>query len=390
MLPPKDPNSSAVQTLRAARAFNRRTLLKGALGAGAVTLAGPFVVRNALASSGELSLLIWSDELPDPIVPEFTRKTGIKVRTTPFSQTEEMINKLQATDGEGFDLCMPSLSKAPDFHEMEILAPYDTNRLNMGAYMPAMLAGSEKLWTWDGGLHHLPHCWGAEAISWRTDLTTLDYKDLSYGTLWSEPYHGKMQGRPHSLLLGIGLWWDASGKLPSNRMLDTYKDEETAHRIYSAITEFAIKNKSQVKQFWDGADKIKSGFMDNGCVIGQTWDGPPLSLKRQGKPIGFMAPQEGAISWVDGWGMTKNAANIDQVYEFLNFLATPEVAAMVANGSGYNPVIKGADAFLSAETKAAFAAAYPGNALDNLWNRPPDPSWYTQLRNEYAEKFKVA
>ncbi len=253
-----------------------------------------------------------------------------------------------------------------------------------------MLEGSTSLWTWDGKLYHVPHCWGSEAISWRTDLTKLDYKDLSYGTLWSEPYKGKMQGRPHSLLLGIGLWWDATGKLPSNRMRDSYKDEENARRIYDEIIKFAVANKAQIKQFWDGADKTKSGFMENGCLIGQTWDGPPLSLKKQGKPVTFMAPQEGAIAWIDGWSMTKGAKNIDQVYEFINFIHTPEISAMVANNSGYNPVVKGADAYLSEVAKKNFAEAYPGDALSKLWRRPPDTSWYTQLRDEYAEKFKAA
>ena len=387
---PKYPTSSAMKTVLAAQAFNRRTFLKGTLGAGIATMAAPYLVGNAFATSGELSVLTWSDELPDPILPEFTKKTGIKVKTTPFSQNEEQINKLQATDGEGFDLCMPSFSRAPEFRELEILAPLDTSKLHLDALLPAMLAGSTGLWTWDNKLYHVPHCWGTEAISWRTDKTTLEYKDLSYGTLWSPEYKGKMQGRPHSLLLGIGLWWDATGKLPSDRMRDSYKDEASARRIYDEITKFAIANKGQIKQFWNGADNTKSGFMDNGCVIGQTWDGPPLSLKKQGKPVTFVAPQEGAITWIDGWSLTKGAKNFDEAYAFINFLHTPEVSAMISNGSGYNPVVKGADAYLSEVTKNNFADAYPGDALDKLWLRPPDTSWYTQLRNEYAERFKAA
>ena len=60
-----------------------------------------------------------------------------------------------------------------------------------------------------------------------------------------------------------------------------------------------------------------------------------------------MAPKEGAIAWVDGLSLIKAAKNIDQAYAFLNFLMTPEFSANVAEGSGYNPVIKGADALLS-------------------------------------------
>lgn len=386
----KHVTSSATATLKAARTFTRRVLLKNAARAGAVAAVGPWIVRDALASSGELSVLSWADELPDPVVPEFTKKTGIKVNITPFSQNEEQINKLQATGGEGFDLCMPTVNRAPQFQELEVFAPLDTNKLKLDNVLPAMLEASTKLWTWDGKLHQVPHCWGSEAISWRTDLTTLEYKKLSYGTLWDEQYKGKMQGRPHSLLLGIGLWMDATGKLPSNRMLDSYKDEANAKRIYDEILKFALTKKSQIKQFWDSADNTKSGYLENGCVIGQTWDGPPLSLKKAGKPVSYMAPQEGAITWMDGWAITKSAKNVAQAYEWLNYIHMPEVSAKVADGSGYNPIAKGADQFLSDIAKKNFAEAYPDDAVSRLWPRPPDTSWYTQIRNEYGEKFKVA
>ena len=373
----------------AARAFSRRTLLKTTAIAG-VLAAGPWVVRDARSSSGELNILNWDDELPNPVIPNFIAKTGIKVNTTPFSQNEEQINKLQATGGDGFDLCQPTRDRAPQFKDLGLLAPYDTSKLHLDRLLPSMVELSTSIWTWDGKLYHVPHCWGSEAISWRTDLTTLDYKTLSYGTLWDEQYKGKVQGRPHSLLLGIGLWMDHTGKLKSNRMVDSFKDPDSFKKIYDQILPVAVAHKPWIKQFWDSADNTKSGLMENGVVIGQTWDGPALTLKKQGKPVGYMAPQEGAITWLDGWAMTTAAKNVAQAYEWLNYLHTPEVAALVADGSGYNPVAKGAEKFLSEASKKNFQEAYPGDALENLWPRPPEPSWFGDLRGQYAEKFKAA
>ncbi|MDA8253779.1 MAG: spermidine/putrescine ABC transporter substrate-binding protein, partial [Rhodospirillales bacterium] len=105
---PTDPHHSAGATVTAARDFTRRMLLARSAALGAAVAIGPFVVRDARSSSGTLSILNWSDELPDPVIPDFTKKTGIKVNATPFSQNEEQINKLQATGGEGFDLCQPT------------------------------------------------------------------------------------------------------------------------------------------------------------------------------------------------------------------------------------------------------------------------------------------
>lgn len=366
----------------------RRLLLSAAAGSAAAL--GPWYVRDALSTSGELSLLIWSDEIPAPVQRRFTEQTGIRVKTTPFSQNEEQLNKLQATGGDGFDICMPSSSLAPQYRDVDVLAAWDTGRLHLDRLLPTMLKLSTDFWTWGGGLHHLPHCWGAEAISWRTDLTTQTYGELSYSTLWQDQYRGKVQGRPWSLLLGIGLWMDATGQMPTNRMVDTFADPAKFRAAYDRILPYAIARKPWIKQFWDSADSTAAGFMQNGCVIGQTWDGPPLRLKRDGRPVSFMAPREGAITWMDGFSLTKEAKNVELAYAWMNFLQTPEVNAMVADGSGYNPVVEGADALLSEVSKRNFQEAYPGDALSKVWFAPPAQPWYADLRSQYADRFRAA
>jgi spermidine/putrescine transport system substrate-binding protein len=173
-------------------------------------------------------------------------------------------------------------------------------------------------------------------------------------------------------------------------MLDAFKDPETFKKIYDQILPFAIEHKPWIKQFWDSADNTKSGLIENDVWIGQTWDGPALSLKKDGKPVAYQAPKEGAITWIDGLSMPKAAKNVDQIYEFINYLHTPEVAAQLAEGSGYNPVVQGADALLSDVAKKNFAEAYPGDSLKNLWHRPPESSWLGDLKLVYADKFKSA
>jgi spermidine/putrescine transport system substrate-binding protein len=378
-------------TLLAARAFNRRTMLKGAAAAGAVTLGFPMIVKDAFSSSGEINLLMWSDEFPGEVIPNFEKATGIKVNQTPFSQNEEQINKLQATGGEGFDICQPTANRAPQYKDLQVLAPWDTNKLkNMSALIPSMLENSKSLWTWEDGLYHLPHCWGSEAISFRTDLYKGDLSKLSFGSLWQDDVKGHTQGRGHSFLLGIGLWWDHNGQMPSNRMRDGYKDEESFKKLWDPILKFAIEHKSWVKQFWDSADNTKSGLMENDVWIGQTWDGPPLSLKKEGKPVSYQAPIEGAIVWLDGLSLMKAAKNAEGAYAFLDYLYTPEVSALVSDGSNYNPVVTGADALTSEAFKKNFQEAYPGDALDRVWPWPAEPSWYAEIRSQYVDQFTAA
>ena len=155
------------KTLRAAM-LSRRSIIKAGAALGAVGLAGPLYVKNAFSSSGELSLMMWSDEFPGDVIPNFEKASGIKIKQTPFSQNEEQIKLLKDSGGEGFDLCQPTVNRAPQFKDIAVTAAWDMGKLkNVGNVLPSMLASSKNLWDWEGGVHHMPHCWGSEAISYR-------------------------------------------------------------------------------------------------------------------------------------------------------------------------------------------------------------------------------
>ena len=59
--------------------LTRRTVLKGA---GAAALAAPLYSKSALASSGEINIMMWSDYLPPDFLAAFEGETGIKVNYT--------------------------------------------------------------------------------------------------------------------------------------------------------------------------------------------------------------------------------------------------------------------------------------------------------------------
>jgi spermidine/putrescine transport system substrate-binding protein len=385
----KRPSESELTQL-AAKTFTRRTVLKSAAAAGAIASVAPYVIGSeARAASGELNIMMWSDYLPAPFKDKFEKESGVTIKHTPYGSNEELINKIKATRGRGFDLISPTNDRTGQWQDLDLLQTFDMNRVPTDKVIDSMLKISAGF-SWDGKPRHLPYVWGTEALAWRTDKWSRDYADLSYGDLWADDMKGKVMGRPHSLMAGIGLYLDRAGILPSNRMLDAYKDEENMRRIWSEITKFAVEHKPWLKQFWNDADGQINGFMQNDVVLGQTWDGPPLKLKADGKPVTFMAPQEGAFTWLDGLSIPVGAKNLDAVYEFIKFSYDPANAGLLANETGYNATVKGADQHLTEASKKNFQEAYPGDALDKLWPWPPTPSWYAEIRAEYRDKFVAA
>jgi len=378
---------SAATTGAAAKAFNRRTVLKSAAAVGAIAATGPAYIKDAF-SAGTVNAIVWTNYLTDDFLAKFKADTGITVNVTPLGSNEELINKMKATKGRGFDMVTPTLNRRGQWQPLEMSQPWDLNKIPNLSNVDAAFVKASSAWTWGGGQHHLPHIWGTEAMSWRTDMYTTEYGKLSLGDLWIPEMKGKVQGRPHSMMAGIGRYLEGAGKLPP--FTDAYKSQDQMRKIWDEITKFAVEHKAWVKQFWNDHDTQKTGFMQNGVVMGQTWDGPAIELMKEGKPVQYMAPKEGAFAWLDGLLMPTGAENIAETYELVNAIYTVEAAADSAIKTGYNGTVTGYADKLDEASKNAFNTSYPGDALAKLWWWPDEEPWYAEIRAEYRDKFVAA
>lgn len=370
--------------------FGRRTFLKSAAAAGAGLAMPAIVSRSALASSGEINILMWSDYLPESFTKAFTEKTGIKINFTGIGSNDEILNKLKATNGQGFDIVTPTVNRNPLWAELGLLQPFDLKRVALDKVNPAMALG-EAHWNFGGkGVHWLPHIWGTEGVAWRTDKFTPAGEFPSYYDVWDEANAGKTMGRGHSVLLGLGLGLERRGELEPGSIWAAYKDPDKQKEVWGKLTDIAIAKKKNLKLLWNDADAQKNGLLNEGVIVGQTWDGPPIALKTAGEPIMYRAPAEGAMAWVDGLSLPIGAKNIDQVYAFIEAAYDAALAGEAIKTHGYNSPVIGADKFAGEVYAKNFADAYPGDALAKLNAWPAELPWYVTARTEFVNKFLSA
>ncbi|MFT7028527.1 MAG: spermidine/putrescine transport system substrate-binding protein [Paracoccaceae bacterium] len=209
--------------------------------------------------------------------------------------------------------------------------------------------------------------------------------DLSFGSLWLPEAKGAAAFRQKSVLMGTGLYLDAIGEVPSNRMLDVYTTEEDAKRVFGAITKWIVERKANIGAFWNNGTEATAAFKDAGCIVGQTWDTTGLLLNRENPDFVYRAPKEGIITWLDSFGMLKLAENREQGIAFMNFMLTPEVGGMFANNTGYNSAVAGAAEFASAEFKAQFNEVYTAEVLNNMWWWQADVPFFAPTVNGFVE-----
>jgi len=355
---------------------------------GTTALATPFLGKAAFASSGEVNVFAWGDYMQDNLVEAFTQATGIKVNVSTYGSNEEAQSKLRAAGGKGFDLIFPSVDTRPNYDEGGLLAEIDESRLKVDRVQSALWRNSLRLGAAHRGKRYMvPFSWGTEGVTYDSSVHALAPGELSYGHLWADGLEGKVAARQKSVLVSLAIYLDATGELPSNRAMDLYETEADTRRIFEGCLAFAAKHKGNIGAYWNNGTEATGAFTDSGCTIGQTWDTTGIKLHTDvDSKWRYAAPKEGALGWMDTVAVPSGAENIDQAYELINFLLSPEVGGMFANNTGYNSAAVASDQHLSDASKEAFAFAYPDGAIDNLWWWPMFTPWFSGVRQEYVEK----
>ena len=124
-----------------------------------VTMVLTFGFGNLYAAE-ELSLLTWKGYAPKDLVEKFQKETDINVKVT-YSNNEEMIAKLRATRGAGFDLAQPSQDRISSVQEKyKIYQPIDLSKIQAEQIIEPMLEAVKKNTMVAGKPYAVPFCWG--------------------------------------------------------------------------------------------------------------------------------------------------------------------------------------------------------------------------------------
>src|SRR3989454_11560244 len=122
---------------------------------------GVVLARTAAADDAKkLRIISWADYVPADVVTLFKKETGIQVEVT-LSNNEEMISKLRATGGAGYDLAQPSQDRITGVQrEFCIYKPLDLSKNKSELFIPAQLDPPKKKTHPARKGYRLPHLLG--------------------------------------------------------------------------------------------------------------------------------------------------------------------------------------------------------------------------------------
>ena len=375
--------------------ITRRSVLKTtAVAAAGVAMPAILRAKDALSSSGQVNVFAWGDYVQQNMIDKFQSDSGITINLSTYGSNDEAVQKLRASGGKGFDIIFPSVTDVPNYETADgyLLMELDESRVDVDSIIPSMVRDSIALGGVQGGKRlALPFDWGTEAVTFNSSVYPLADNEVSFGSLWGEGMEGKVAFRQKSIIVGTGLYLDATGAVPSNRMLDVYKSEDDAKRVWDAVTAFVIERKQNVGAFWNNATEATNAFTQAGCEIGQTWDTTGIKLGWDVDPMWkYRMPIEGGITWMDTIAMPSGAENIDQAYEFMNAMWDGQMAGLMVQNTGYNSASVDAAQYAGDQYAATFAEIYTPETLGNLWWWQADTPWIAPLSQLYVDQITNA
>jgi len=333
------------------------------------------------AMAQELRLLTWGGYAPEEVVRQFEDETGIKVQVT-LSNNEDMISKLRATGGAGFDLVQPSQDRITSAQqEFRIYKPMDLSKVDSSLFIDSMLAATRRNTSIGEDVYAVPHVWGTTGLIVHDSVAdqVKDFADLCKPEL-----AGKVSYRlRRPILIGMAF---SMGEDP----FAAYDDEQAYAGIMAKVEEKLIACKPNVKAYWSGGDELINLVASGEVVAAKGWDAGGWKLQAENPQIRFVAPTSGALGWIDTFALPRRGNNDEAAYQWINFVMQPEVAAKITQSAGNFTASKGAEAFVDEKLKASFESSFDQQSLDNIKWYPPVPAGLETLEGRILDRINAA
>lgn len=292
----------------------------------------------------QLNVFSWADYLHPSTIPEFEKRTGIKVVYDTFASNEALLAKLQA-GGSKYDIIVPTSYMVKQLIKMDKLQEIDHSKLTgLDSLIPRFLDPS-----YDHHLEHsVPYTWGTTGIAFNYDAVSTrlgeefakraESGDVDQNFFWEQ----KLGGR-------ITLLDDARESIGMSlkRLGDSYNTLDTA-TIEKATSELLVQKPLTMCYT---SDQVITQLAAGDSWLALAFSGDAYQAKRDNKSVRYVIPKTGTSIWVDNLCIPRGAPHVEHAYAWLNYMLEPEVAAAIAEHTRFASPNKLALKRLSAELR---------------------------------------
>ena len=360
------------------RDISRRDLLQGMSAAGLAVVMTPAMSRIAKAAAADqATYFTWGGYDVPEFVPTYVTKHGEPPNFATFGGSEEALTKMLA--GYVVDVAHPCNQAIPRWIATGLFQPLDTSRLsNWPDIMPELINLEGNVV--DGKPYMAPTDWGRTSITYRTDLVDLQGQEESWGILWDERYKGRLG----MLASGGDSWW--CGAIYAGVDFKDIASEEGFKKVAAIMR----KQRPLIRTYTDDTTSLEQALASGELVAAMTWDSSAVVLKGEGIPVTFANPKEGALTWVCGAMMHKDAPKPDRAYDIIDALLSPEAGKWLIGENGYgHSNTKSFELFSDDELTALGLSSNPADILSAGKFQIPQTQEFETAMNKEFEQIKA-
>ncbi len=245
----------------------------------------------------------WTNYMDPELVAKFTKETGIDVEFQVHAANDEIVGKLAASQGEGYDVVFVSQMYVEVLRQMGFLAELNHDQIpNLNLLYPEAFELS-----YDPGLQYsVPFTWGVTGICYRSD-------QVPKPESWMDILKPADDAKGRFTLLGEDRWLMAAGLKALGYSLnetDPAKLEEAKELLISAKKEMVAYDNQTMHT------RLISGEV----VMAHSWDGWCNYATAENPDIKFSVPNEGTDTWTDTMVILKNSEHQEAAHKFVDFV----------------------------------------------------------------------
>jgi spermidine/putrescine transport system substrate-binding protein len=358
--------------------LSRRDFNKALSAFGVSLVLAPVVSRTAAAAAADqATFFTWGGyDVPEFVGP-YIKKHGEPPNFATFGGSEEALTKIRA--GYVVDISHPCNQAIPRWVASGLFRTLDTSKLsNWPNIMPDLynLEGNMA----DGKPYMAPVDWGRTSITYRTDLVDLQGKEESWGILWDERYKGRLG----MLASGGDSWW--CGAIFAGVDFKTMATEASFKKVAAIMR----KQRPLIRTYTDDTTSLEQALASGELVAAMTWDSSAVVLKGQGVPVKFANPKEGALTWVCGAMMHKDAPHPDKAHDIVDALLSTDAGKWLIGENGYgHSNSKSFDQFSEKELAELGLSRNPTDILSAGKFQVPQTQEFETAMNKEFEQIKA-
>ena len=271
------------------------------------------------AATKNLNIYCWSEYIPQPIIDEFAKETGVKVNVENYASNEEMLSKLAAGGGE-YDIIQPSEYVIEALVKEKVLHPIDHSKIpNIKNIDPQFLNMSFD----PGNKFSIPFMAGTVGIIVNTDLVKDEIK--GYADVFKPANKGKIVVLDDAR--EIVSWAFLSNGININQVT-----EKNLNKIKPVLEQWL-----PLVKVYD-SDSPKTALLNGDVSLGVVWGGEGAILLNKNKKFRWVIPSEGTHLFIDSLAIPKTAKNVENAEAFMNFILRPEISKQISEEFPYlNP-----------------------------------------------------